>query len=429
MNSEYLTLLSNKKNSTVYTDKEKTKVYKVFNNIYEPSIIHNWIKEIMFLKNLNHTNVIKLVDYNIDNRVVIIYPYYKCIAQKTIFTDLDIIICLKDLFSGLEYCHYMGLLHKDIKPSNLFYISDNNMIQKLVIGDFGLSNINITEYSKNNHFLQIGSYTHCAPEIFMGYNGYTSKSDIWACAICLIYFMTGMSVYDLSIYDPYFIKCYSNYLEVIDFKKKNNMNVVRKIMKELHRILFTDLYFREKIIDLACSKRKYSSSVHFLALCRVLLNNMLESNPDNRADIKDMQLLISKYNDKLEIEKPYIKKAVYLFDWRESISLDNEINRNIMKILNASIIQDLLKKITLIQKRFLINKTMKLIEIYTEFTNSLSIKDILLCLQIMLLLGFSDEFIINKELLCSLPRIMQNNANKDIVGRCDFIFPIPNIFI
>ena len=432
MSLNNLILLSGRKKSTIYTDVNKHYVYKVFNNIYKSYIIHNWLKEIIFLKNIKHENIINLIDYNVnidEHKVIIIYPYYNCIAQKNIFTDADINICLNGLFNGLEYCHFMGILHKDIKPSNLFYIADDmGMINKLIIGDFGLSSINVLEYSRNNHF--VFSYTHCAPEIFIGNKGYTIKSDIWACGICLIYFMTGMSLYDLSIHDSYFITLYDDYLKTVNFEKRKNNDVVRKIMKELHQILVTDRCFKEKIINLACSKRRsYTrSDTLFIGFYNILLNNMLEQNPNDRIDIKDIQLLVSNYFTPLfshDILTTYTKRTIYLFDWIESISLDETTDRNIMKTLNAYITYD---NITLIQKRFLINKTIKLIELYSKFNNSLKDDDILLCLQIILLLGFSDQFIINKEILYNIPKVIQTKVIKNIIEKCDFLFMIPNIF-
>ena len=95
----------------VFIDKINNKVYKTFNRNYS-RISHrdtSWIKEIIFISQLNHPNIIKKINFNSSKKseIIITYPYYHCIKNKKKYNDEEIFICLLGLFSGLEYCHSM----------------------------------------------------------------------------------------------------------------------------------------------------------------------------------------------------------------------------------------------------------------------------------------------------------------------------------
>ena len=83
-------------------------------------------------------------------------------------------ICL-----GLEEIHSKNLIHRDLKPDNIFLTKE----RQLKIGDFGISKKinNINEYAKT----QVGTLSYMAPEIIKG-EFYNNKVDIWSLG-CIIY--------------------------------------------------------------------------------------------------------------------------------------------------------------------------------------------------------------------------------------------------
>jgi serine/threonine protein kinase len=65
--------------------------------------------------------------------------------------------------AALAYCHHHGVLHKDIKPTNLFFRDEEQT--QLVLGDFGISalkNINDRSY----HTTQARTPIYAAPEMY-----------------------------------------------------------------------------------------------------------------------------------------------------------------------------------------------------------------------------------------------------------------------
>jgi serine/threonine protein kinase len=145
--------------------------------------------EYSFLKKLNHKNIVKVLDFGIDNKSNI--PYIVLEKLKgSLLSDLNILdmskkfknMLFKDLLSSIEYIHLNNIIHADITPSNIM-IKDNN----ITLFDFGISqdinkNKNFTlEYKKVKAF----NPKYCAPEVLEGSKPNT-QSDIFSFA-CLMY--------------------------------------------------------------------------------------------------------------------------------------------------------------------------------------------------------------------------------------------------
>ena len=93
-----------------------------------------------------------------------------------------------ELFDALAFMHEKNVVHRDLKPKNVFLIRNKrkqNQIS-LKIGDLGLSK----EKSNSNFKSQVGTLHYQSPEI-MRNQSYSFETDIWYKKIiyffCLIY--------------------------------------------------------------------------------------------------------------------------------------------------------------------------------------------------------------------------------------------------
>lgn len=150
------------------------------------------LEEIKILKKLSHPNIVTPLEYCKDaNDLFLVTEYcdggtlYDRIAREG---RLDENMCrsfVKQILSGLAYCHQNGIVHRDIKPENLLFDSAGSL-GRIKIIDFGVS----AQFSKD-YFMdkKCGTCYYIAPEIIKG--RYNEKVDIWSLGVVLFVMMTG----------------------------------------------------------------------------------------------------------------------------------------------------------------------------------------------------------------------------------------------
>lgn len=90
---------------------------------------------------------------------------------------------LRELCKGLAYLHDAGVVHRDLKPHNVFF--EDGVVK---IGDYSLSKA-ITTSHRSGHTTTVGSVHYMAPEICEG--RYDKTVDIYALGVILFEMLTG----------------------------------------------------------------------------------------------------------------------------------------------------------------------------------------------------------------------------------------------
>jgi len=95
---------------------------------------------------------------------------------------------VQQLANALKILNKKGIMHRDIKPQNLFYKTENEK-KKVKLGDFSCS-----IFIKDNTSEPIGTFIYSSPEIISEIE-YNEKSDLWSLGITLFELFFGYPPY------------------------------------------------------------------------------------------------------------------------------------------------------------------------------------------------------------------------------------------
>ena len=146
--------------------------------------------EVSCIKKLKHPNIISYKDSfnDEDNYFNIVTTFceggdiYNKIQKQNgeYFSEEQIMNWAVQILLGLDYIHKNDIIHRDIKPQNIF-IKNHHII---CIGDFGIAKI-ITQIQTQTMTSIIGTPLYMSPESFNDPHSKYFESDIWSVGCCL----------------------------------------------------------------------------------------------------------------------------------------------------------------------------------------------------------------------------------------------------
>ncbi|XP_003389019.1 PREDICTED: cyclin-dependent kinase 1-like [Amphimedon queenslandica] len=141
------------------------------------------IREISILKEVQHTNVVKLEDIiHQDLKLYLVFEFMCMDLKKYLdslpagkFMEPDLVKSYTyQILKGIVFCHGRRIIHRDLKPQNL--LIDNN--GGIKIADFGLGRAFGIPVRAYTH--EVVTLWYRAPEVLLGCPRYSCPLDIWS---------------------------------------------------------------------------------------------------------------------------------------------------------------------------------------------------------------------------------------------------------
>lgn len=168
-----------------------------FDNL-EPESVRFMAREILVLRRLDHPNIIKLeglVTSRMSCSLYLVFEYMEhdlaglAACPGITFTEPQVKCYLLQLLSGLEHCHTQGVLHRDIKGSNL--LIDNSGLLK--IADFGLATFFRPDQDQPLTS-RVVTLWYRPPELLLGATEYGLGIDLWSTGCILAELLAGKPI-------------------------------------------------------------------------------------------------------------------------------------------------------------------------------------------------------------------------------------------
>ncbi len=163
--------------------------------------IERFLREARIAANLSHPNTVTVYDYG-----VIAESGQPYLAMELLEGwDLEMVLAhhgpiepqraiglMLEVLDALAGAQAKGIVHKDLKPSNLFLVGNGTARERLVLIDFGIARI---WDDSDSRITRTGGYTgtpaYIAPE-YIEFQIVTPAIDVYQCALILIEMMTGV---------------------------------------------------------------------------------------------------------------------------------------------------------------------------------------------------------------------------------------------
>ena len=191
---------NNEENSNIFALKI-CKKWERSNEILSTEIME--LSNLKEIKRINNPYLMKYVDCKINDKnkeIWILMKYYPIDLRAYFNDNLNKSNIINESFfkniafqilSGLNSLHKNKIIHSDIKPENILYDPQRNIIQ---ITDFGLSNtFSFDIHHKCN--LSGGTYAYLPPDILLGNLFLFTSLDIWSLGCVLIELCTGEIIF------------------------------------------------------------------------------------------------------------------------------------------------------------------------------------------------------------------------------------------
>ena len=154
-------------------------------------IVARFRREAQAAGRLNHPNIVAIYDFGEDQGVwYIAMEYIKGRELKDYFQTNerfapgDIVQIMTQILAALGYSHRLGVVHRDVKPANIFVLDD----RAVKVTDFGIAHLDSSTMTQVGSVL--GTPSYMSPEQILGLP-IDGRSDLFSAGVILYQFLTG----------------------------------------------------------------------------------------------------------------------------------------------------------------------------------------------------------------------------------------------
>ncbi|HCP75225.1 MAG TPA: serine/threonine-protein kinase, partial [Ktedonobacter sp.] len=178
----------------VHLDREVA--VKVFKREDE-EMLRRFVREARLMASFQNEHLVPIYDAgqyqeDYDTRYYIVMPFMEGGTLRTRIRQSPLSLeescrALNDIADALDYIHRQGIVHRDIKASNVLLDAQG----KYYLSDFGIARIatDATQLTTTGNVL--GTVDYIAPELFQDNHRADARSDLYSLGVLLFEMVTG----------------------------------------------------------------------------------------------------------------------------------------------------------------------------------------------------------------------------------------------
>lgn len=212
----------------------------------------NVAREIINHRSLVHPNIIRFKEVVLTpTHLGIVMEYaaggelFERICTAGRFSEDEARYFFQQLISGVSYCHFMQICHRDLKLENT--LLDGSPAPRLKICDFGYSKSSVLHSRPKS---TVGTPAYIAPEVLSRREYDGKMADVWSCGVTLYVMLVG--AYPFEDHDD----------------PRNFRKTIQRIMSVQYKI---------------------PDYVHISQDCRQFLSRIFVASPSRRITIKEIR--------------------------------------------------------------------------------------------------------------------------------------------
>lgn len=180
--------------STVYLATDSQNQQEVAIKMVHGSHVDNserFQREIEIVRTLTHEHILPILDSGTyEDWYYMVMPYIaggtlQERIERHLLTLDDAGVILEQVADALQYAHDRGIIHRDIKPTNVLLQGDDC----IYLADFGVAKASDADNSMTRTGAMIGTPKYMAPEL--AFEPATTVSDVYSLGVLLYQMLTG----------------------------------------------------------------------------------------------------------------------------------------------------------------------------------------------------------------------------------------------
>lgn len=255
-----------------YISKQKVAIKIINGNCVNEFTKKILADEAQSLASLNHNNIVRFYNFHIDEdgSIYLIMEYVDGIRLDKYIEQVSGLIVeerlcdfIDPILDAFSYAHKQGIIHCDIKPSNIIVTKDG--VPKIL--DFGIARMLNGDQNYRNNMI-MGTPSYMSPEQVKG-EPLTVSSDIYSIGVLVNQMLTGKAPYDTTTLTEHEI-----YTHVVEAPLPR--------MKEIYEYVSDAM---QDIVDKATAKNREDRFQSCNELKEAIHNAICKEDDDNSVEV------------------------------------------------------------------------------------------------------------------------------------------------